>query len=140
MAKFVKTLLIGGAVGAALGVLYAPQAGEKTRATLADKADKLWGEEAQANGTVLGEVAKTTKSAFNAGQEFVASTPVAEKVSEAAKTAKAQVENFKNDNVSPVFSEKNDELRKKIDAARQKISNQTKEAEKTDPDSTGEIK
>ena len=59
MGKGFKGLILGGAVGAAIGILYAPRAGKKTREILAKKTDALWGEEAQKQGTILGEVAKT---------------------------------------------------------------------------------
>lgn len=37
-------LLIGGAVGAIVGVLYAPRAGAETRAAVSEKIDGYWGE------------------------------------------------------------------------------------------------
>ena len=70
MGKGLKALIFGGAVGAALGVLYAPRAGKKTRQILAKKTDALWGQEAQDKGTILGEVAKTSKTAVEAGQSI----------------------------------------------------------------------
>lgn len=70
MGKGLKGLIFGGAVGAAIGILYAPRAGKKTRAILAKKTDALWGQEAQDKGTILGEVAKTSKTAVEAGQNI----------------------------------------------------------------------
>ncbi|MDO5328737.1 MAG: YtxH domain-containing protein [Coriobacteriia bacterium] len=134
MGRGLKGIIFGGVIGAALGVLYAPRAGKKTRAMLADKTEALWGEEAQAKGTILGEIAKTTQTAIDAGQSVVkdiTSSPVGnaaktatEKGQQAAKFAQEKVEEFSAANVRPVFSEKNDELRKKIDAARNKIASQ----------------
>ncbi|MDR1422490.1 MAG: YtxH domain-containing protein [Coriobacteriales bacterium] len=42
MGKF-GSFVIGGLVGAALGILFAPRSGEETRAQLAEKADEYWG-------------------------------------------------------------------------------------------------
>lgn len=134
MGKGIRALILGGAVGAALGVLYAPRSGKKTRAMLAEKTDALWGEEAQKKGTILGEVAKTSKTAFEAGQnifdeaknsKFGEITKEASKKSqEIFKNTTAAVGEFTEDNVRPVFSDKNDELRKKIESARAKIAKQ----------------
>lgn len=134
MGKKFKTLLVGGVIGATLGVLYAPRAGKKTRAMLADKTEALWGEEAQANGTILGEVAKTTTHAVEAGKSIAAEVGqgtiggIAKDVNKKRKNfnkgAAVKITEFSQANVRPVFSEKNDELRNKIEAARAKIAKQ----------------
>lgn len=134
MGKGLKGLILGGAVGAALGILYAPRSGKKTRALLAEKTEALWGEEAQKKGTILGEVAKTSKTAVNVGQnifneakkgKFGEITREASKKSqELFKNTTNFVGDFAQENVRPVFSEKNDDLRKKIEAARKKIAKQ----------------
>ena len=148
MGRGIKGIIFGGAVGAALGILYAPRAGKKTREMLAEKTEALWGEEAQNEGTILGEVAKTTKTAIDAGQSVIrgaaespvgeAAKGVADKGVEFAKTAKDTANEFSKTNVRPVFSEKNDELRKKIDAARTKIAAQV--AQNIDEDQNLDIK
>ena len=38
---FVKGFLIGGVIGAALGILYAPKSGEETREDISKKTDEL---------------------------------------------------------------------------------------------------
>ena len=38
---FVKGVIIGGLIGAAIGILYAPQSGRKTRRDINDKAEEL---------------------------------------------------------------------------------------------------
>ena len=134
MGKGIKGLILGGAVGAALGILYAPRAGKKTREILAKKTDALWGEEAQKQGTILGEVAKTTKTAVEAGQNIfneAQKTKFGEMTKEATqkgqeifKETTSFVNDFTEENVRPVFAEKNDDLRKKIDSARKKIASQ----------------
>lgn len=134
MGKGLKGLILGGAVGAAIGVLYAPRAGKKTREMLAKKTDALWGEEAQKQGTILGEVAKTTKTAVEAGQNIFneaqkgkfgeITREATERGQQIFNETKSYVNDFTEENVRPVFAEKNDELRKKIDVARAKIASQ----------------
>lgn len=134
MGKGLKGLILGGAVGAALGILYAPRSGKKTRALLAEKTDALWGEEAQKNGTILGEVAKTSKTAVEAGQNIFneakkgkfgeITREASKRGQEIFKSTSDFVGDFTNENVRPVFSEKNDDLRKKIEVARKKIAKQ----------------
>lgn len=134
MGKGFKGLIFGGAVGAALGILYAPRAGKKTREILAKKTDALWGEEAQKQGTILGEVAKTTKTAVEAGQNIFNEAQkgkfgeitrgASERGQQIFKDTKTYVNEFTEENVRPAFAEKNDELRKKIDSARAKIASQ----------------
>lgn len=134
MGKGLKAAIFGGAVGAAIGVLCAPRAGRKTRAMLAKKTESLWGKEAQDKGTILGEVAKTTKTAVEAGQSIFTEAQkskivdftkgATEKGQQIFENTSSKVEEFKNENVRPIFSEKNDELRKKIDNARAKIASQ----------------
>lgn len=141
MGKGIKGLILGGAVGAALGILYAPRSGKKTRAMLAEKTDALWGEEAQKKGTILGEVAKTSKTAVEAGQNIFneakkgkfgeITREASKKGQEIFKSTTSFVNDFSDDNVRPVFSEKNDELRKKIESARAKIAKQVAKDVKT---------
>ncbi len=38
---FVKGIILGGLIGAAIGILYAPQSGRKTRADISGKAEEL---------------------------------------------------------------------------------------------------
>lgn len=134
MGKGFKGLLFGGAIGAAIGILYAPRAGKKTRALLAEKTDALWGEDVKNPDSMLAGAVRATKSAVEAGQNFFNdATPG--KFGDFTKDAKAKTvnfaqetekkaQNFVPENVRPAFSEKNDELRKKIDSAREKIANQ----------------
>ena len=41
LADFVKGLLVGGAIGAVLGILYAPKSGKETREDICRKTDDL---------------------------------------------------------------------------------------------------
>lgn len=38
---FIKGIILGGAIGAVIGILYAPQSGKKTREDISDKAEDL---------------------------------------------------------------------------------------------------
>ena len=137
MGKSLRKIIIGGVIGATLGVLYAPRAGKKTREIIAEKTESLWGEEAQNQGTIIGEVAKTTKSAINATKN-VCSEVIGAKTdkiqnpeNETSANNKEYIEDkasdFSESNVTPVFSEKNDELRERIENARVEISGKVKE-------------
>lgn len=141
MGKGIKGLIFGGAVGAALGILLAPREGKKTREMLAKRTEALWGEEAQKKGTFFGEVAKTTRSAVEAGQDIFSSAQqnnfgqitknVTNKGQQFLKETGAFVGEFTQQNVRPAFVEKNEELRKKIEIAREKIQSQAELAEKS---------
>lgn len=157
MGKGINGLIVGAAIGIAIGVLCAPRAGKETREKLFNKGQDVLGPKAQEEGTILGEVAKTTKTAVEAGQHLLNVTSQG-KVAEVANEVKekgqkifketsqkgqkfiedttAFVEDFANDNVRPIFSEKNEELRKKIDNARTKIASQVAHNIKTDTEGT----
>lgn len=145
MGKGLNGLIIGGAVGFAVGILVAPRAGKETRKIILDKSEAVFGFKAHEEGTILGEVVKTTKTAVEAGQHLFNVTSKG-KIGEVAKEASEKgqqffkdtsekgqkfvkdttsfVEDFANDNVRPIFSQKNEELRQKIDTARSKIASQ----------------
>ncbi len=104
------TFIIGGLIGTVVGLLVAPRPGKETRAIIADRANSFigdaqgWGEQAVSRGSsVVGDIANDVVAR---GQRVV------ENVQGAAG------------NVKTVFSENNDELRDKIDAARQRIAEQ----------------
>ncbi len=110
MAGRFGTFVIGGLVGTIVGLLVAPRPGRETRAIIADRANSFigdaqgWGEQAVSRGTsVVGGIASDVVAR---GQNVV------ENVQEATG------------NVDPIFRENNDELRDKIDAARQRIAEQ----------------
>lgn len=42
MDDFIKGLVVGGIIGGALGILYAPKSGKKTRADISKSADDLY--------------------------------------------------------------------------------------------------
>ena len=119
----VGPFILGGLVGAAIGVLYAPRTGDQTRALLAEKIGAVWGEAKDFGASVKSDPQGAFQGAAAKGQEFAkAATDSATKalgaVSSRAKEAAGQVE--------PAFSGANDgdELRAKIEAARQRIAAQ----------------
>ena len=59
MAGRLGTFIIGGIVGAAAALLYAPRTGEETRAYVADKANEAWG-----------NAQNYSSDASNLGQQF----------------------------------------------------------------------
>lgn len=132
MSNRLGMFLLGGVVGAAAALLYAPRTGVETRALVADKANEAWGAaqhygaEAQMRGqqiynTAVARGQEVAKTAVDAAQE------TAERTTQVAQNAFAEVQDrvvTARDNVRPVIAEKNDELREKIDAARERIASQ----------------
>lgn len=135
--------LAGGAIGAALALLYAPRTGEQTRALVADRANdaldqaREYGSYAHERGQEIydsmgaqGKVAYETASA-NASQAFSAATVNAQEVyASASSSAKETLEAARSrvsgmrDGMNPAFNDRNDELREKIEAARNRIASQ----------------
>lgn len=139
----VGVFLAGGLIGAVAALLYAPRTGEETRALVADKANEAWGTarqygfEAQVRGQEIynnaasqGKVAYETASANMAHAYANVSTSAQQAYNSAAagardavSAAQARVADAR-ESVMPAFSERNDELREKIEAARQRIASQ----------------
>ena len=150
MANKLGIFLAGGAVGAAIALLYAPRTGVETRALVAEKANEAWGQaqdfgaqaavrgqEMYADTVAQGQRAYSQAQDFGqtvytnvsaAGQAAGARAATAGKrVYEDAKAgvqAAAKRMQSTAEHVRPIFSEKNDELRSKIDAARERIATQ----------------
>lgn len=143
MSGKLTAFLAGGAIGALMALLYAPRPGEETRALVADKANEAWGQareygsQAQARGQEIydnmsaqGKVAYQTASA-NASQAFTtASTNVQQAYNTASSGAKeafgaaqARVSGLRDGSKSD-SDVRNDELREKIEAARERIAAQ----------------
>ena len=135
--------LAGCLVGAVAALLYAPRTGDETRALVADKANDAWGSarhygsEAQVRGReIYGNVAEQGKAAYESAASNIrqaydsvsanahqAYSSAAAGARDAVSTAQARMSDVR-DNAKPVFEERNDDLRAKIEAARQRIAAQ----------------
>ena len=60
---FLKGIILGGAIGAVIGILYAPQSGRKTRQDINRKADKLLTEAKEEYEATLKRSGKAYESA-----------------------------------------------------------------------------
>lgn len=136
--------LLGGAVGAIVALLCAPRTGVETRAAVADRLNTAWngaqdfGEKAGAqtqqvyqNVTARGqEFAQTAaanaqefaQTAAARGQEFAQAAT--ERGQEFAQAAAARVQQAAGNMKAASASLNSDELREKIEAARQRIASQ----------------
>ena len=128
MAHKLGVFLTGGLLGAGIALLYAPHTGAETRQCIANRAMQMWGQ-AQDLGNQAAEYGQEMyDDAVEYGQElYTEATEVGKQVYSQATThataAAARATTAVN-NVKPVFAEKNDELRHKIDAARERIAAQ----------------
>lgn len=132
MGKF-KWFLIGGALGAGAALAFTPQTGEQTRALVAEKVNALAGE-AKDFGAGLPDSAV---DAFNTARDQGASL---------LKDAQGKTTNLVGDasaavkNVATSSSDAEaDELRAKIEAARQRIASQVMENAEKASETAGNI-
>lgn len=77
---FVKGIILGGLVGAAIGILYAPQSGRKTRKGINNKAEELLTKAKEEYETALKKSGKAYESAVKQLKQLESSTK--EKVEE----------------------------------------------------------
>ena len=121
MANKVGLFLAGGLVGAGIALLYAPRSGEQTRQLVAQRANQVWGQAQDFGATAAERGQEIVDEAVASGQVFYTEAAqagrqaYADAAAYATKTAQT---------VKPGFVEKNDELRRKIDAARERIAAQ----------------
>ena len=108
--KGIGAFIAGGLIGAGIALLYAPRTGAETRAMVADRANVAWGNAQDFGVRAQQRGQEIYEDAAARGQEFYQGA--AARVQEAAEA------------VRPVVTEKNDELREKIEAARQRIASQ----------------
>jgi len=102
--------ITGAAIGALAALLFAPQAGEKTRALVVEKANAVAGEAKDFGAGFPGSAQEALKAVTEKGQGFVADAQ--SRVKEVAGQP-AEVDS--------------DDLREKIEAARQRIAAQVME-------------
>lgn len=128
MANRFGAFIIGGIAGAVAALLFAPRSGADTRAMVAEKANSVlgdaqdWGAQASAN------VQNAYQQAAARGAEVVDDVTAKGQgfVDEMVARGQGVVGGVQEaaGNMKPVFAEKNDELREKIEAARQRIAAQ----------------
>ena len=118
----ITAFVLGGAIGAAAALAFAPYTGEKMRALVAEKANAFAGEAKDFGAGFPGSAQDAYKAAFEKGGSFV-------------KDASAKVKDVagQSDEADP------DELREKIEAARQRIAAQVMENAEKAKDNTDEI-
>ncbi len=132
MANKLGLFLAGGLVGAGIALLYAPRSGAETRQLVAEQANAAWGQAQDLGGQVAAKGQVIYGEAAAKGQAVCADaaagvqavyTQASAKGKEVYQGAAQRATNVANA-VKPVFAEKNDELREKIDAARERIAAQ----------------
>lgn len=106
----IMSFLIGGLVGAGVALAFAPQSGEKTRALVTERANSLAGEAKDFANSMPDTLQGAYRQVVDQGTNIVNAT--AAKMKEVTGTAA--------DNDA-------DELREKIEAARQRIASQVME-------------
>lgn len=128
MANRFGAFIIGGIVGAAAALLFAPRSGAETRAAVADRANTVLGDaqgwSAQASANVQSAYQQATaRGAEVVGGVAAKGQAVVDEVVARGQGVVASAQEAAG-NMKPVFSEKNDELRDKIEAARARIAAQ----------------
>lgn len=118
MGKF-KWFLVGGALGAGAALALTPKTGEETRALVAEKASALAGEAKDFGANLPGSAQDAVKAAREQGAAFLqdAQSKTSGLVNDATAMAKGPAANDADA----------DELRAKIEAARQRIAAQVME-------------
>ena len=103
----ISAFILGGAIGAAVALAFAPKTGEQTRAFVAEKANALAGEAKDFGANLPDSAQDVYKVARERGEAFL-------------KDAQGAAGGIANDTDA-------DELREKIEAARQRIAAQVME-------------
>ena len=119
MSKF-TSFLLGGLVGAGLALAFSPNTGEKNRALVAEKANALAEEAMDFGAGFPGSAQDALKAAYSKGAELVGG----------AQSATGGLVNDAQSKVKEVTGKTEsdpDELREKIEAARQRIAAQVME-------------
>jgi len=132
MGKGIGAFIIGGLIGAGIALLYAPRAGHETRAVVSDKLNESWGQAQDFGAQASANVQNLYREAATKGQDvFSTVTTKGQEVAQTVATKGQEI--YANasgliqeaaSNVKPVFAEKNDDLREKIEAARARIASQ----------------
>lgn len=110
----ISSFFTGAAIGTIAALLLAPKTGEQARALVAEKANAVAGEAKDFSAGIPGSVQDVVKTATTKGQEFAAD-------------ASAKVKGAAGAGAAPAPTASDDELRAKIEAARQRIAAQVME-------------
>lgn len=132
MSNKLGAFVVGGLVGAAVALLYAPRTGVETRALVTEKMNTAWGGAQDFGAQAQVNAQQAYQTAVERGQvvaqdvaargQSVAQN-VAARGQEIYGQAQARVQEAAGA-VRPVITDKNDQLREKIETARQRIAAQ----------------
>lgn len=121
MSKF-TSFLLGGIMGAGIALLFAPQSGDKTRALVTERANALANEAKGFTANMPDNIQDAYRTAVDQGTSFV--NNAVEKGTNLVNEASARVKEATGQAADAADS---DELRDKIEAARQRIASQVME-------------
>lgn len=132
MSNKLGAFVVGGLVGAAVALLYAPRAGVETRAMVSERMGAAWGDAQQFGAQAQAGAQQAYQTAVARGQVVAQDVAtrgqsmaqnVAARGQELYGQAQARVQEAAGV-VKPAIVDKNDQLREKIEAARQRIAAQ----------------
>ncbi len=110
----ISSFITGASIGVIAALLLAPKSGEQTRAFVAEKANAVAGEAKDFGAGFPGAAQDILQTAQEKGAEFV-------------KAATGKGQEIASQVSGPAPSQPDDELRQKIEAARQRIAAQVAE-------------
>ena len=110
----ISSFITGAALGAVAALLFAPKSGEQTRAFVTEKANAVVGEAKDFGAGVPDSLMDVVKTAQTKGQEI-------------ASGATAKIKGAADQVSAPAPAQPDDDLRQKIEAARQRIAAQVME-------------
>ena len=129
----ITSFILGAGVGAAAALMFAPKAGDQMRALVTEKANAVLGEAKDFSGSAGSGVQDAYKAAQEKGvaafqniaakgQEIAAAAQ--SRSGEAFNSAAEAVRVATGQQAAPSYAGENDDLREKIEAARQRIAAQ----------------
>lgn len=137
--KKLGAFILGGLVGGAIALLYAPRTGKESRELVCEKVNAVWGEAKDWTSSAPAGVHDAFQTAVSRGDSLL--HDMSEKGQKFAETARERGQQFAETarekgqqaysavtsrvtGAPASFDDANDELREKIEAARQRISDQ----------------
>ncbi len=113
--------VLGGAIGVVAALLYAPRAGEQTRALVSEKVNAVWGEAKDFGGSAGTSASAVYENVSANAASFMQTVQAKGQDLVNAATGKAQEATGA---ASSFNAADNDDLREKIEAARERIAAQ----------------